>query len=84
MLPEDHTVYSNFNRSLYNLTLSNLVREIEHLNLCIGITQPDPSYLNNFHKLFIPRKFDFSAFNNDKVFTKLNQDEYNRTPECYI
>ena len=39
MLPEDHNLYLKFETSLYNLSLSNLIREIEHLNLCVGITQ---------------------------------------------
>ena len=66
------------------MSLSNLIREIEHLNLCVGITQPDPSFLVNFQKHIVPRKFDFSAFSNDQVYTKLSQDEYNRAPDCHI
>ena len=61
-----------------------MIREIEHLNLCVGITQPDPSFLVNFQKHNVPRTFDFSAFSNDQVYTKLSQDEYNRAPDCHI
>ena len=65
MLPEVHNLYLKLEKSLYNLSLSNLIREIEHLNLCVGITQPNPSFLVNFQKHIVPRKFDFSAFSND-------------------
>ena len=84
MLREGHNLYLKFEKSLYNLSLSNLIREIEHLNLCVGITQPDPSFLVNFQKHIVPRKFDFSAFSNDQVYTKLSPDEYNRAPVCHI
>ena len=50
MLPEDYNLYLKFEKGLYNLSLSNLIREIEHLNLCVGITQRDPSFLINFQK----------------------------------
>ena len=60
------------------MSLPNLIREIEHLNL------PDPSFLVNFQKHIVPRKFDFSAFSNDQIYTKLSQDEYNRAPDCHI
>ena len=61
MLPDNHSLYLKFERNLYNLSLSNLIREIEHLNLCIGITQPDPNHLINFQKHIVPRKFDFAV-----------------------
>ena len=84
MLPDNHSLYLKFERNLYNLSLSNLIRETEHLNVCIGITQPDPNHLINFQKHIVPRKFDFTVFNKNQVFTKSNQDEYNRAPDCYI
>ena len=61
-----------------------MIREIEHLNLCVDITLPDPNFLVNFQKHIVPHKFDFSTFSNDQVYTKLSQDEYNRAPDCHI
>ena len=56
------------------------------LHLCVGITgtTPDPNSVNNFQKHVIPRKFDYSTFNNKQVCTRLNQDEFNRAQSCNI
>ena len=45
---------------------------------------PDSSFLVNFQKHVVPCKFDFSAFSNDQVYTKLSPDEYNRAHGCHI
>ena len=38
-LCENHNIYKSTRRSLRNITVSSLIKEIEQLALCIGVTE---------------------------------------------
>ena len=40
MLPDEHTIYTKYNRSLFNITLTALINEILTFDICGGLTRP--------------------------------------------
>lgn len=62
MLPDDHELYIEVDRTLKNITVSNLIIKIQSYGLCNGIVTPDPSKEINFQKHVIPKKFDITEY----------------------
>ena len=68
LLPDDHELYSSFNRSFFNVTLTNFMFELSKHFFCEGITTPDPCKEINFQKHVIPKKFNYISFIPTKFF----------------
>ena len=75
MLPDDHEVYTLFDRSFLNVTLSDLIKMIQKHHLCNGISTPDPLKVLNIRKHVILKKFNFIIFQQSQYKSCLHQDE---------
>ena len=84
LLPDDHELYSSFNRSFFNVTLTNFIFELSKHFLCEGITTPDPCKEINFQKHVIPKKFNYLSFQQNSFQSSVHQDEYYRASDCRI
>ena len=62
MLTDDHDLYGKYERSLTNVTLSNLIQEIEPSLLCKGIYIPGAKATASIQRHVIPRKFSFLEY----------------------
>ena len=56
MLTEDHEIYSMYERSFFNVTLSNFIHQLKEFILCNGITVPDSSKELNCQIHVLPKK----------------------------
>ena len=84
MLPDDHEVYTLFDHSFLNVTLSDLIKMIQKHHLCNGISTPDPLKVLNIRKHVIPKKFNFVIFQQSQYKLCLHQDEFYRSNTCDI
>ena len=84
MLTEDHELYSTYDRSFLNVTLSNFINHLMQFNLCNGIATPDPGKVLDFQKHVIPKKFDYVASQKLSNKPRKWQDEYFRSNHCKI
>ena len=57
MLPQNHELYSKFNKSFHNVTFSNFAAYVRQFILCKGISSPDPEKLLNCQKHVMPKIF---------------------------
>ena len=82
MLTEDHDLYGKYERSFANVTLSNLIQEIEQSLLCKGIGIPDPKATASLQRHVIPRKFSYLEFQQSSSPRRFLQDEFLRAGNC--
>ena len=80
LLPEDHSLYSDNLRSTTNITVSDLVKDIEHHHICSGI-QPIELTKNVIHHV-IPKSVD--PLSDDDSFQMFPHKEYWRPRECLV
>ena len=59
MLPENHELYSKFNKSFHNVTSSNFAAYVRQFILCKGISTPDLEKLLNCQKHVMPKYFNY-------------------------
>ena len=83
-LLEDHEIYSSYNKTFKNVTLSNFIFHLEKFVLCDGITTPDPSKEISFQKHIIPKVFDYLHYNELLVKPRTHQDQYYRANNCSL
>ena len=79
MLTEDHDLYGKYERSFANVTLSNLIQEIEQSLMCKGIDIPDPKATASVQRHVIPRKFSYLEFQQSSSPRRFLQDEFLRS-----
>ena len=84
MLSEDHELYSQYDRSFLNVTLSNFINDLDKLILCDGIATADLSRELNFQKHVIPKRFNFSHYQQLLFKPRSHQDEYYRSDKCKL
>ena len=82
ILPKDHLLYTRFNNSFENITLSNFISIIQSYVLCNGISLPEDKFSINIMQHILVKKFDFLKYSNasepyDKVV-------YLRSNSCYL
>ena len=82
MLTKDHDLYEKYERSFANVTLSNLIQEIEQSLLCKGVDIPDPKAAANIQRHVIPRKFSYLEFQQSCSPPRFLQDEFLRSLNC--
>lgn len=75
-LPQDHPIYLNYKRSMTNVTISVLVKELETYKLCCGVKTPELSG-NLFHHV-IP------ADQEDEDESQFAHTGYWRTRDCWL
>lgn len=78
LLPDTHPIYKDNFRSVQFITVTNLINVIEKYNICEGVC--DKLLLGNTVKHAIPKEFDIR----DSESYGLNQQEYNRSVECFV
>ena len=83
MLPQNHELYSKFNKSFY-VTFSNFAAYVRQFILCKGISIPDPEKLLNCQKHIMPRFFNYHKYLEASFKTKVHQDEFFRSNSCEI
>ena len=54
MLPQNHELYSKFNKSFHNVTFSNVAAYARQCFLCKGISTPDPEKSLNCQQHVMP------------------------------
>ena len=84
MLTDDHDLYGKYERSLTNVTLSNLIQEIEQSLLCKGIYIPDAKATASIQRHVIPRKFSFLEYQQSSSQKRWLQDEFLRSANCSL
>jgi hypothetical protein len=77
-LPEDHMIYKSTKRSLRNITVSDLIREILQLEVCAGHTV-DAFTGNSVHHV-LPISID--PFERTEASSPFPCKEYNRAKDC--
>ena len=61
MIPEDHEIYVDINRSFFNITFSNFIQQLKQYQLCHGITIPNAKS-SNVQMHIIPKKFSYLVY----------------------
>ena len=79
-LPEDHIIYKNNKRSLRNITVSDLIKEIVQLKVCVGHTK-DAFTGNSVHHV-LPINTD--PFERTEASSPFPCKEYNRAKDCKV
>ena len=73
LIPDDHSIYTKYRRSMRHISASNLLSVITSFSLCSGITDVFTLKSNLYIKDCISKKFDL--FSSRSKFP-LNQTEY--------
>ena len=77
ILPENHLIYKNNCRTMRNVTVSQLVHEIQSYNFCTGITDIQSSELLQHS---IPKNLDLENCENQPI----PNDTFRRPKDCMI
>ena len=76
-VPADHEIHSLHQRSLRNITVSNLIRSVMCLQVCPGL----PDYFGrSYIEHSVPKFFSLPAIDNSPLF----QTKYYRSSSCQI
>ena len=81
MLPENHVLYSGYFRSVRNITVSDLVKEVEHQFICPGVQRHEVSSVVVAHT--IP-KFVDPLFDDQDASDSFPNLQYWRTRGCCV
>ena len=84
MLPQNHQLYSKFNKSFHNVTFTNFAAYVRQFILCKGISTPDPEKLLNCQKHVSPKFFNYHKYLEASFKTNVHQDEFFRSNSCAI
>ena len=84
MLPQNHELYSEFNKSFHNVTYSNFAAYVRQFILCKGILTPDPEKLMNCQKHVMPKIFNYHKYLESFFKKKVHQDDFFRPNSCEI
>ena len=76
LLPEDHTIYKEYERSLQNITVSELIKRITQFKLCEGVTEPSNDL--NFHAI------PYHVTSQDDLQLPAKSIIYNRPKNCLV
>ena len=79
-LCENHSIYKSTWRSLRNITVSNLIKEIEQLALCIGHTES--AFSGDCLRHVLPMEID--SFDQNEFSSPFPSKEYYRAKDCEI
>ena len=82
LLPEDHEIYKMNLRSTCNITVSDLIRSINTLHICPGVT-PFELSSNVVHHV-IPKSTDPLFIDSDSNANSFPHQEYWRTRSCTV
>ena len=82
LLIDDHDLYRNHGRSFANVTLSNIIQEIEQSLFCKGIDAPGVEAAALVQRHIIPKKFSFVKFQQSSSRVRFLQDEFLRSGNC--
>ena len=82
MLPDEHALYTRYNRSCFGTTLTVLVYEIQKLNICSGLAHPkDQNFLDRH---VIPKKFDYEEYQHSQDRPPWEQIDFIRARTCIL
>ena len=84
MLTEDHEIYSMYERSFLNVTLSNFIHQLKEFILCNGITVPESSKELNCQIHVLPQKINYNDYQLTECKPRLCQDEYYHSSTCKV
>ena len=79
-LCENYKIYKSTRRSLRNITVSNLIKEIEQLALCIGLTES--AFSGDCLQHVLPMEID--SFDRNESSSPFPSKEYYRAKDCEI
>jgi hypothetical protein len=79
-LCENHTIYKSTRRSLRNITVSNLIKEIEEMTICIG--HPEDAFSGDSLRQVLPIEID--PFDRTESSSPFPCKEYLRATACEI
>lgn len=77
-LPSYHELFSSYSSTVQNITLSQLIAQLNKYKLCQGMMNSEPS--NEIIKHVVPKHY--SPFSNDGGV--VNQTEFNRSSLCLL
>ena len=84
MLPQNHELYSKFNKSFHNVTFTNFASFVRQFIICKGISIPDSEKLLNCQKHVKPKCLIYHKYLEASFKTKVHQDEFFRSNSCAI
>ena len=80
-IPCNHQVYSTYESSLRNITVSNLIKCLLELKLCPGLLN---NYAGSCIEHSVPRKFNINEYNQSSSHSPLLQSKWYRSPSCIV
>ena len=83
MLEKEHELYTRYDRSFVNVTLSNFLKDIDNYTLCQGMKIPDPKATLTLKKHVIPKQFFFAEYKEDSD-SRVSEYEYTRSVRCKL
>ena len=76
-LPNKHEIYSQYNGSLKNITLSNIIKTLLNYYVCTGLSN---SFAGSFLEHSVPKIFSLTQEN----ISPLCQTKWYRSPSCQV
>ena len=80
-IPSNHQVYSTYESSLRNITVSNLIKCLLELKICPGLLN---NYAGSCIEHSVPRKFNINEYNQSSSHSPLLQSKWYRSPSCIV
>ena len=81
MLPKGHSIYTKYQQSNFNVSVSNLIAEIETYVICDGIDASAVSNSLNIVRHTVPQLFNFKNYQ-EMNLPRVHQKEYLRAEYC--
>ena len=82
VIPRNHEVYSKYEGTLNNISLSNLILQLKTYQECQGIRLPDNQQASHITKHTVSKKFDFLNYKWSASQNLCNQIFYFRANTC--
>ena len=80
-IPSNHQVYSTYESSLRNITVSNFIKCLLELKLCHGLLN---NYAGSCIEHSVPRKFNINEYNQSSSHSPLLQSKWYCSPSCIV
>ena len=82
VLPDTHPLFTSLNKSFFQITLNNFIRQLETYDFCPGVSVPDSNAVVKRH--VIPLNFDYFEFRKQQQKSIVHQEEYLRAKYCSL
>ena len=84
MLTKEHEIYTMYDRSFSNVTLSDFISQLGNYYLCPGLVIPDPKFNLTVKKHIVPKIFSFHDYDEQSMNSRVCEYEYSRSSSCFL